>query len=108
MEDIEKFLYINELFARYGKLLTAKQQEIMTLYFLFNYSLQEVSENLHISRSAVSDAIKKASAHLVKYEDKLGINKKQKAINKLIEKLNETSLSPLQTELLENISKELQ
>ena len=36
-EEIQKFVYSNQLFALYGGLLTKKQQEVMRLYYNFDY-----------------------------------------------------------------------
>lgn len=107
MEEINKFIYINELFALYGALLTDKQQEMMRLYYQFDFSLQEISENLNISRAAVSDTIKKAGAHLEKYEQVLGLKAKKAATSELIDKLEMSHVSDEQKQLLNQLKKEI-
>lgn len=107
MEEIKEFIRINELLARYGKLLTDKQQEIMQLYFGLDYSLQEISDNLHISRAAISDAIKQATAHLEKYEEVLKLNERSQKVVTIIEALQKQDLTKEQLALIAKISEEL-
>ncbi len=105
MEDIHQFLYTNELFAHYGSLLTHKQQEVMKLYYHYNLSLQEIADNLSISRAAVSDTLKKATAHLQRYEQHLGVHAKFKQINTLVAMLEHEQSNQA---LLDKIKKELE
>ena len=46
MIELEKSIYINELYDLYGSLLTKKQQEIIELYYCDDLSLSEISEQL--------------------------------------------------------------
>ena len=55
---MNKFLYYNDLFAVYGKMLTQNEQEIFKEYYGENHSMGEIAENRGISRSAVGSAIK--------------------------------------------------
>ena len=57
----------------YGALLSPRQQQILDLYYEENYSLQEIAEELDISRQAVHDAAKKAEKALREFEEKLGL-----------------------------------
>ena len=77
MKKIEEFDYINNLFLIYGNLLTEKQKEIVEQYYVYNLSLSEISENINISRSAVSDSLLHAKDNLLKYEEELKIYEKQ-------------------------------
>ena len=63
------------LFDIYGKLLTAKQQDIFNEYFLYNLSLREIAENKKISYQAVRDSIKSSKDLLNDYEEKVGMLK---------------------------------
>lgn len=74
---LEKRERINELFAVYGGLLTDKQREILSSYYVYDLSLSEISENLGISRAAISDALKKGEEHLEKYEAELQVVKQK-------------------------------
>lgn len=64
---------LGNLFAFYGELLTAKQQDILELYCHNDLSLGEISEDLEISRQAVYDTIRRSEKLLESYEDKLGL-----------------------------------
>lgn len=57
----------------YGALLSEKQQRVVLLYRGENYSMQEIAEELGISRQAVHDALTRADAALRGYEEKLGL-----------------------------------
>ena len=88
MDDLEEFDYINNLFLIYGNLLTEKQKEIVEQYYVYNLSLSEISENINISRSAVSDSLLHAKDNLLKYEEELKIYEKQGKIKDIVEKSN--------------------
>ena len=45
---MEENIEITLLYDIYGKLLTAKQQEIFESYYLYNLSLREIDENKNI------------------------------------------------------------
>ncbi len=75
MNEIENILLINRLLDIYGSLLTKSQLEIMNDYYELDLSLSEISENRNISRTAVSDSLKKGRDKLANYEDKLQICK---------------------------------
>ena len=75
MNNVEKAIEINRLLDIYGRLLTKSQYEIMSDYYHCDLSLSEISELRKISRTAVSDAIKKATNKLQKFEEKVGICK---------------------------------
>ena len=71
MDELERVIYINNLFQLYGKLLSTTQQEIILDYYEYNLSLSEIAENRNISRAAVDDALKKGVAKLIKFEEDL-------------------------------------
>lgn len=57
----------------YGGLLTEKQRQVMSYYFEEDMSLGEISEELHTSRQAAYDIIKRSEKILRKYEMELGL-----------------------------------
>ncbi len=75
---INDFDYINELLTIYKPLLTDKQADILEKYYRYNLSLSEISEDLGISRSAVSYAIEHAKNKILSFETKLCLNEKFK------------------------------
>ncbi len=60
------------------------QREIITQYYDYDLSLQEIAENLKISRQAALDAIKKGGDMLKNYENKLGLVKIKSIIGESI------------------------
>lgn len=76
--NLEKLVEIGLLFEQYKRLLTDKQQEIVSLYYNEDYSLGEISENLNVSRQGVYDTLKRSEKILRDYEDKLGLVAKMK------------------------------
>ena len=89
--ELEKTKLMNNLIDFYGMLLTENQLMIMEYYYMDDLTLSEIGENLNISRSAVYDSIKKSSALLLDYENKLRILEKEEKKNELIE--NSSNLS---------------
>ena len=60
MNDLERLEYINNLLCIYGELLTESQKMMMEDYYVYNLSFAEISENNNVTRSAVSDCLKKS------------------------------------------------
>ena len=87
--ELAKSERINNLLELYKDLLTKKQQEVMDMYFLYDLSLAEISEESQTSRSAVFDLIKRTTKLLENYENKLHLLEKREKIYKIIEKLDE-------------------
>lgn len=70
----------------YGSLLTQNQQKVLDSYLNYNIPLVEISKSLNITRQAVLDTIKKASAKLEVFEGKLGMLKKYLLQHEIAEK----------------------
>ena len=77
---MEENIEITLLYDIYGKLLTAKQQEIFESYYLYNLSLREIAENKNISYQAVRDSIKSSENMLKNFELKVGMLKLVKKV----------------------------
>lgn len=90
---MEEFIYYNELYDLYGKLLTDKQQEYFENYYFNNLSLSEMAENYGISRNAIHKQLKIVIDKLNDYEDKLGFNKKLKALDLIIKEIKDEKIS---------------
>ena len=95
----------------YGALLSERQQDVLRLYHEENCSLQEIAEELGISRQGVHEALKKAEKTLRDYEEKLGLYKKSEKLKKKIgntaaklEKLNKEIKSDELSECIEELS----
>ena len=85
-------LYLNELFDYYQSLLTKKEQDIFIDHYEEDLSLQEIADNLKVSKAAVGKTLKTVETKLIDYESKLHLQENKKKVNKLLE---------------ENINKEL-
>lgn len=68
---LERTLRMNKLFDFYHSLLTKKQRQYTSLYYLDDYSLGEIANKFDISRQAVYDHIKRTELMLEEYESKL-------------------------------------
>ena len=77
-------IYLNKLFDYYQNLLTEKEQNIFKDYYQDDLSLQEIADNLNISKSAVGKTIKIVEQKLDNYEQILKLNEKNMKINDLL------------------------
>ena len=68
---METFVKQTLLYDFYGELLTDRQKQIYESVVLEDQSLREASEEFGISRQGVHDMIKRCTAILEDYEDKL-------------------------------------
>ena len=73
---MDSLLQISLLFDFYGELLTEKQKNIYHMYYDEDLSLSEIAEELHISRQAVQDQVKRTEKLLNQYEKKLNLVEK--------------------------------
>ena len=92
-KDLENRNEIVLLIDVYGNLLTEKQKYILELYFFEDLSLVEISKINNSSRQSILCSINKSVELLKKFEDKMGILKKDREFKfnkfKLVKKLNE-------------------
>ena len=70
---MDKILDVPVYLEFYGKLLSERQAEIISLYCDEDYSLTEIADNLQISRQAVHDSIKNGTAALEGFEERIGL-----------------------------------
>lgn len=80
------------LYDFYGELLTEHQKEVYSQFILEDLSLGEIAKEAGISRQGVHDIIKRCSASLSGYEEKLhlverfmSVKKKVKCIDELLD-----------------------
>lgn len=79
MADMAERIELNYLLDFYGPLLTSHRQEVLRLYCEEDLSLQEIADQLAITRQGVFDALNKARRQLNDYEDKLGLVRRYRA-----------------------------
>ena len=75
-DKMEKLVRIGILIDFYGKLLSEKQYQVMDLYYLNDFTLSEIGEELGVSRQSVFDTLKRSEEKLDSYENELGLVEK--------------------------------
>ncbi|WP_453996999.1 putative DNA-binding protein [Bacillus nitroreducens] len=100
---LEKTTRMNYLYDFYQSLLTPKQRNYMSLYYLDDFSLGEIAEEYAISRQAVYDNIKRTETMLEEYEEKLLLFQKFQERRKLIAELKQISHEYEDSERLQNV-----
>jgi predicted DNA-binding protein YlxM (UPF0122 family) len=70
---VERLVRTGLLYDFYGGLLTEKQQRVMELYFLENWSLAEIAATEGVSRQAVHDLLQRSEKTIEEFEAKLGL-----------------------------------
>ena len=84
-----KNLDVINLFDIYGEMLTQKQQDFICYYYNDDLSLAEIAENEGITRQGVRDAIKRAEAQLLSFEEHLGLYERNEALRSGLEEISE-------------------
>ena len=100
---MNKKLYYDILLGFYGSLLTERQQRICEAYFSEDESLQEISEEENVSRSAVYDTVKTCRSELDQYEEKLHLysdSRKRMKLYEMIRKAGNKTVSSLVDQLI--------
>ena len=97
---MEEFVYYNNLFDIYGKLLTEKEQESFKDYYQEDLSLAEIAEIKSISRSAVQKTIKTVLEKLDYYEEKLKIYNKNLILKEVIDVIEDANIKSKIEEVL--------
>ena len=85
---MEKKIEIGWLLEFYGKLLTDKQQNIMSLYFNEDIGLSEIGDMMGVTRQAVHDIISRSEKLLYDYESKLGLLQQFKHTSSLLKEIS--------------------
>lgn len=82
---MKKVVYYNQLFDAYKKLLKEEEQQIFADYYEEDLSMQEIADNISISKSAVGKKIKNIEQKLDTYEQKLKMVEKNEILENLLE-----------------------
>ena len=104
--DIKTTIELNKLIDLYGEFLTQKQLQVMKDYYVFDYSLSEIADNLKISRQAVNYTIKLATETLYDCEKKLHLNDKIEKVKNALKEINVDDDSKKKIEFAINILEE--
>lgn len=89
---IDDKIYCNLILDFYDFLLTKRQNEILNLYYKKDYSMNEIADVLKITKSAVSDTIRKSMSSLIDYENKFLLVKNFEIRKKLYKELEELKI----------------
>ena len=89
---MEKNLEYTELFEVYKGLLTDKQRELFSSYYLLDLSLAEIAEQEGSSRQSVYDQIKKVKTKLLEYEKVLSLRGRNEEIKAVIEGISDREI----------------
>ena len=71
----------------YGSLLTDHQKNVLEEYLNEDLSMNEIADNLNISKSAVADLIKRSIKQLEEYDKHIKLIKYDQQIHQLIEEM---------------------
>ena len=75
------------LFDYYGDLLTKHQYDVLDGYFNEDLSMNEIADNLNVSKSAIQDLIKRTINLMEEYEEKLHLIEKDSNIKLILNKM---------------------
>ena len=89
---MEEYVYYNNLYDCYYKLLTDKQKKYFEDYYFSNLSLGEIEENYNVSRNAVYKQIQITINKLKEYEEKLQLFEKKTILENIINSINDKKI----------------
>ena len=78
----------NLLLDFYVSLLTEHQLNVLNDYFVEDLSMNEIADEMNISKAAVSDIINRSVKQLESYEAKLNLIKQDNELDIIINELN--------------------
>lgn len=81
---MDDFLYYNELYTFYNELLTDREREYFSNYYLENLSLNEIALNFKVSKQAVSLMLNNIRIKLDNYEEILKLKKRDDFMKKIL------------------------
>lgn len=79
---MERNIELGMLLSYYGAFLTQRQQTLLALHVDDDLSLSEIAEQEGISRQGVHDALRRAQAQLLEMEERLGLVRRTRAVEK--------------------------
>lgn len=91
--------YLIILYDYYGELLTLREKEYFESYYFDNLSLSEISNNLNVSRNAISKSLKTIKEKLNTFEEKLKLYEKDKKLKKIIKIVKDKTILEMLKEL---------
>ena len=95
-----KDLSIVRLFDIYKGLLTEKQREIFSSYYLYDLSLSEIAESFGISRQSAHDTIDTSCEKLLSLDKELNLKDKFDGVKKAVEEYGDNALAEKINEII--------
>jgi predicted DNA-binding protein YlxM (UPF0122 family) len=105
MDVLQKSIDLMSLYDFYQELLTEKQRNYFENYYFDDFSLQEISENMGVSRNAVHDQLQRTAKKLFDLESKLHLREKSKQRQIIIRNLKTTTNQEEITNLINELEK---
>ena len=99
---MEKDLTLTELFDLYGGLLTERQRELFSSYYVYDLSLAEIAEPEGKTRQNVYEQVKKVKEKLIGYENVLHLKEKNDNLKTLAKEIKSVD-SALSEKIIEII-----
>lgn len=106
--QIERSLYVAQLYDVYGSLLTEKQAYVVEACVLKDVSFTELASLLGSTRQAVYDMYTTAEQQLFKFENALHVVQAKQNIQSVKQKLLTCQLSAQAKQLVESLDKILE
>jgi len=91
MKDLAKHQDMTVKLERYGILLTYHQRQVMEKHFYFDLSLQEIADELEISKSAVSEIVVSSTAKLDELESTLHLIEQERLLSDYCDELEKNA-----------------
>ncbi len=88
---MEKSIEISLLFDFYGELLKPSGRQAVNLYYNEDLSLAEIADQTGITRQGVRDSIKRCEQQLFEFEEKLGLFKRFRELEKGLDEIAVTA-----------------
>lgn len=104
---MEKIVEQGLLYDFYGQLLTSHQQKIYEQAVYDNLSFNEIAENEGISRQAVHDLIRRTTALMQRYENRLGMIRRFRSLSAAADDLCRAAESAKSREELADRAREI-
>lgn len=93
-----------KLYELYNGLLTEKQRQLFSAFYLYDLSFSEIALQEGTSRQSVSNALRQVKNKLCEYESQLKLSEKFEGVIKVANSLTESN-NPLGEKLMEILEK---
>ena len=81
---MEERMYLIDLYDYYHGLLTDKQREYFELYYFDNLTMDEIAEDMNVSKNAVSKSLLEVKEKIEEYESILKLNNNKNEIKNIL------------------------